>query len=126
MTSSHTPSTSARATAAWRIAAATMALGLIAAPIMLAQTTPTTTPRPAPPKPAAAVTPPPGAKAFATAQAAVDALLQAASTFDEPALIAIFGPDNKDLDLQLDKIDLVPPAIGMGSRCFSVKTKTGA
>ena len=97
MTSSHTPSTSARATAAWRIAAATMALGLIAAPIMLAQTTPTTTPRPAPPKPAAAVTPPPGAKAFATAQAAVDALLQAASTFDEPALIAIFGPDNKDL-----------------------------
>ena len=41
--------------------------------------------------------PPPGAKAFATAQAAADALIQAASTFDEPALIAMFGPDNKDL-----------------------------
>ena len=26
-----------------------------------------------------------------------DALIQATSTFDEPALIAMFGPDNKDL-----------------------------
>jgi hypothetical protein len=39
----------------------------------------------------------PGAKAFATAQAAADALILAATTFDEPALIAAFGPDNKDL-----------------------------
>ena len=32
-----------------------------------------------------------------TAQAAADALIQAATTFDEPALVAMFGPDDKDL-----------------------------
>ena len=31
------------------------------------------------------------------AQASADALIKAASTFDEPALVAMFGPDNKDL-----------------------------
>jgi hypothetical protein len=41
--------------------------------------------------------PPPGARAFPTAQAAESALIQAASNFDEPALAAIFGPDGKDL-----------------------------
>ena len=48
-------------------------------------------------KPATAVVPPPGAKAFPTAQAAATALIQAASTFDEPALAAMFGPAGKDL-----------------------------
>ena len=38
-----------------------------------------------------------GAKAFATPQAAATALIQAASAFDEPALIALVGPDGKDL-----------------------------
>jgi Protein of unknown function (DUF2950) len=51
--------------------------------------------------------PPAGAKGFATAQAAADALVQAASTFDQAALVAIFGPDGKDLvsteDPVLDK-----------------------
>src|SRR5436190_13670166 len=41
--------------------------------------------------------PPAGARGFATAQAAADALIQAASTFDEAALVALFGPDGKDL-----------------------------
>jgi len=54
------------------------------------------TPKPAA-KPAAAAVPPPGAKAFATPQAAADALIQAATTFDEPALLAMFGSDNRDL-----------------------------
>ena len=30
-------------------------------------------------------------------QAAATALIQAAATFDEPAIIAMFGPDSKDL-----------------------------
>ena len=77
-----------------RIAAFTFALGMLAVPMTLAQTA--TTPAQTA-KPAAAPVPPPGAKAFATAQAAADALIQAASTFDEAALIALFGPDNKDL-----------------------------
>jgi hypothetical protein len=81
-----------------RIALTTIALGVFAAPMMLAQTTSKPTPAPATTaKPTTAAVAPAGAKAFATAQAAVDALIQAASTFDEPALIAIFGPDNKDL-----------------------------
>jgi hypothetical protein len=82
-----------------RIAAVTFALGMLAVPMTLAQTTPAQKPpAPAPAaKPTAAAVPPPGARAFATAQAAGDALIQAASTFDEAALIAIFGPDNKDL-----------------------------
>jgi hypothetical protein len=87
-----------------RIALTTIALGIFAAPLMLAQTTSTpaqtakpTAAKPTAAKPTAAAVPPAGAKAFATAQAAVDALIQAATAFDEPALIAIFGPDNKDL-----------------------------
>jgi len=95
--------------AKWRIAVAAVALGMLAAPlalVTLAQTTskPTppakpagaATPKPAA-KPAAAAVPPPGAKAFATPQAAADALIQAATTFDEPALLAMFGSDNRDL-----------------------------
>ena len=57
-----------------------------------------TAPMPKPPaKTAAAALPPPGAKAFPTAQAAASALIQAASNFDEPALAAMFGADGKDL-----------------------------
>jgi hypothetical protein len=67
---------------------------LFSASAMLAQTAPT--PKPAT-TPTPAAVPPPGAKAFTTAQAAASALIQAASTFDEPALVAIFGPDGKDL-----------------------------
>jgi len=90
---------SAPSLAMWRIALATIAAGTLTAAIVLAQTTSKPAPAATPPavKPSVAAVPPPGAKAFATAQAAGDALIQAASTFDEPALIAIFGPDNKDL-----------------------------
>lgn len=102
MTTSHTISTSASSTARRRIAAATIALGMLAvlsASTMRAQTPSTQKPSTSSPaaKPAAAAVPPAGAKAFATAQAAADALIEAATTFDEPALLAIFGPDNKDL-----------------------------
>ena len=102
----HTVSTSTSPIAGWRLALAVIALCMFASAIVLGQTKPTQAP-PAKPaatpaatptaKPAAATVPPAGAKAFATAQAAADALVQAASTFDEQALVAIFGPDNKDL-----------------------------
>ncbi len=65
--------------------------------LLYAQTAPKP---PAPQTGAAAPTaakPPAGAKGFATAQAAADALVEAASTFDEAALVAIFGPEGKDL-----------------------------
>ena len=79
--------------------AAVMAAGMLSGAMLLAQTA-STAPA-AKPAPAAKSTPapvpPPGAKAFATVQAAADALIQAASAFDEPALIEMFGPDNKDL-----------------------------
>src|SRR5579872_370520 len=75
------------------IATMIVVLGLSGAPAMRAQTA--ATPKPAA-KPAAAV-PPPGAEAFPTAQAAANALIQAASNFDQPAIEAMFGPDNKNL-----------------------------
>ena len=86
-----------------RIVVITVALGLIGATAVSSQTastqkppakpaTTTTKPAPAPPP-----APPVGAKAFATPQAAATALIQAASVFDEPALIALVGPDGKDL-----------------------------
>ena len=102
MTSRQMTSTSARSMATRRIAVTTFALGLFCAPVTFSQTASTPTPAAQPAatdtdaKPAAAV-PPAGAKAFATAQAAANALIQAATTFDEPALIAMFGPDGKDL-----------------------------
>ena len=71
-----------------------LALGLFGAPAMFSQTAPI--PKP-PPKPPAAAVPPPGGTSFPTAEAAASALIQAASTFDEPALAAMFGPDGKDL-----------------------------
>jgi Protein of unknown function (DUF2950) len=106
MTSSHMTSTSGSFLTARRVAMSTIALGLLLAPMVLAQTT-SSTPQATPaPKPAAkpAAVPPKGAKSFATAQAAADALIHAASTFDEPALIEMFGPDNKDLVATEDEV----------------------
>ncbi len=77
-----------------RLAATALALGLFGAAAVFSQTAPI--PKP-PAKPAAAAVPPPGSTAFPTAQAAASALIQAASTFDEPALAAMFGPEGKDL-----------------------------
>jgi Protein of unknown function (DUF2950) len=74
------------------IATTLVVLGLSGAPVMRAQTA--STPKPAA-KPAAM--PPPGAEAFPTAQAAANALIQAAANDDEPAIEAMFGPGNKDL-----------------------------
>src|SRR6187455_1952540 len=48
-------------------------------------------------KSAAVAKPPTGARGFATAKEATEALIEAAAAFDEPTLLAIFGPDGKDL-----------------------------
>jgi hypothetical protein len=82
-----------------RIIGITLALGLLCTAAISSQTASTQKP---PAKPATtagkpAPAPPVGAKAFATPQAAATALIQAASVFDEPALIALVGPDGKDL-----------------------------
>jgi hypothetical protein len=50
-------------------------------------------------KNAPAATAAPAAKTFDTPQQAADALVDAAEKFDEPALIAIFGPEGKDVVL---------------------------
>ena len=71
-----------------------LALSLFGAPVLFSQTA--STPKPAA-KPAAAPCRRPAPEAFPTAQAAATALIQAASSFDEPALAAMFGPDGKDL-----------------------------
>src|SRR5687767_11991691 len=84
MTNPQTTSTSARSMATRRLAMAAVALGLFGAPVMFSQTASSTT-KPAA-KPATAAMPPPGARAFPTAQAAASALIQAAANFDEPAL----------------------------------------
>jgi hypothetical protein len=96
---SNTTSTSASTMARWRIAPVTIAFAMLAAATMLAQTASKPAPAATPPavKAPVAAVPPPGAKPFATAQAAANALIQAATTFDEAALIEVFGPDNKDL-----------------------------
>jgi hypothetical protein len=86
--------TSARSTATRRIAVTALALALCGAPVMFSQTAATSK---SAATPAAAPVPPPGARAFPTTQAAASALIQAASTFDEPALVAMFGQDSKDL-----------------------------
>ena len=43
-------------------------------------------------------------KSFATPQSAVDALIQAAASYDVPALLAILGPDGKDLVSSADPV----------------------
>src|SRR5678815_5760851 len=94
MTNPQMTSNSARSTMTKRLAVTALALGLFGAPVACSQTAPL------PPKPAATqstAVPPPGTTAFPTAQAAAAALIQAAATFDEPALAAMFGPDGKDL-----------------------------
>jgi hypothetical protein len=94
MTNPQITSTSAGSIAKRRLVVTALALGLLSASVMFAQTA--STPKPAA-KPATTAVPPPGARAFPTAQAAASALIQAASNFDEPALAAMFGPDGKDL-----------------------------
>ncbi len=94
MTNPQMTSTSAPSMTTRRLAATALALGLLGAPAVFSQTAPL--PKP-PAKPAATAVPPPGGTAFPTAQAAATALIQAASNFDEPTLVAIFGPEGKDL-----------------------------
>jgi hypothetical protein len=95
-----------------RVAATALAMTLFGPLALFSQTASTPAPTPAAPKPvtptpatakpatakpATTATPPPGARAFATAKEAADALIAAASAFDEPALLAMFGPEGKDL-----------------------------
>ena len=46
----------------------------------------------------------PQQKSFGTPQLAVDALIQAAASYDVPALLAIFGPDGEDLVSSADPV----------------------
>jgi hypothetical protein len=93
MTSPQITSISVRSISARRIVVAALALGLSGATVVYSQTS-TSTPAA---KPATVAVPPSGARAFPTAQAAASALIEAASSFDEPALVAMFGPAGKDL-----------------------------
>ena len=98
MTNPRTTSTSAQSMPTLRLAVTALSLGLLGAPVLFSQTA--STPKPVA-KPATAAVPPPGARAFPTAQAAASALIQAAANFDEPALAAMFGPEGKDLAMIL-------------------------
>jgi hypothetical protein len=84
-----------------RIIVMAVAAVMSGASVLFSQTTstqkPPATPATTPAKPAATTAAPVGAKAFATPQAAATALIQAASAFDEAALVALVGPDGKDL-----------------------------
>ncbi len=52
----------------------------------------------------AAKAPATGAKAFATPQQAADAMVQAASNYDVPELVAILGPDGEDIVASKDTV----------------------
>jgi hypothetical protein len=113
-----------------RIAATAIALTVIGAPALFSQAASTPPATPKPPatskpastttpaaKPAAApATPPVGARAFATAKEAADALIQAASTFDESALVAMFGPEGKDLISTEDPVRDKSYALGFADK----------
>jgi hypothetical protein len=58
----------------------------------------------APAKTATAATPPVGARAFATPDAAADALIKAASDFNVDELLAILGPEGKDIVASKDTV----------------------
>jgi hypothetical protein len=104
-------STSARSTAALRVAMTTLVLGLYVAPTF-SQTTATPAPKP---KPTTATAPPRGATAFATPQAAAIALIQAAAKFDQAAIEAMFGPDGKDLVITEDPVRDKSYAVGFAA-----------
>ena len=89
-----TTSTSVRSMTPQRFGATALALVLCGAPVVFSQAASTQKPATTP---ATAPVPPAGARAFPTAQAAADALIQAAKNFDEAALVAMFGSDGKDL-----------------------------
>jgi len=65
--------------------------------VAAAQATPTTKPAPATQAKTSPKTPPAGARAFDTPQAAADALVKAAGDFNVPELLAILGPDGEDI-----------------------------
>jgi hypothetical protein len=79
--------TSARSIVTQRIALTAVALCVCGAAPVFSQTA----------SPQKQATVPPDATSFPTAQAAASALIHAASTFDLPAIEAMFGPDGKDL-----------------------------
>jgi hypothetical protein len=113
MANQKTTTTSVRSMTTRRLAMTTLALGLFAAPVMYSQTRPL--PKPPAPPPATAAAPPIGTRAFPTAEAAASALIQAASTFDEPAIEAMFGPDGKDLVSTEDPVRDKSYALGFAS-----------
>ena len=81
-----------------RVTATAIALTFVGGSVLFSQTLPAPKAAAAPAAKSAPVTKPPaGARGFATAKEATEALIEAAAAFDEPALLAIFGPEGKDL-----------------------------
>jgi hypothetical protein len=72
--------------------------------LCVAQAQPETKAAPATPSAASAPKPPAGAQAFDTPQAAADALVKAAGDFDAGELLAIFGPEGKDIVASTDTV----------------------
>ena len=82
----------ARSMAMLRIAMTALALGLSGAPSISSQTADAEPAQSRPPRPCRRRAP-----SVRHGAGGRDALIQAAATFDEPALVAMFGPDGKDL-----------------------------
>ena len=87
------------------------------------QAQPATQPSSAPPaKPSVAATPPAGARAFATPDAAADALVKAAADFNVDELLAILGPEGKDIVASKDTVQDKNHAAQFASDATTKKT----
>jgi hypothetical protein len=72
--------------------------------MLLAQAQPAAQPAPAAPAKTTAAVAPAGARGFATPDAAVDALVKAAGDFNVDELLAILGPEGKDIVASKDTV----------------------
>jgi hypothetical protein len=82
-----------------------MLAGLCCVPSkLLAQAQPAAQPAPAAPAKTTAAVAPAGARAFATPDAAADALIKAAGDFNVDELLAILGPEGKDIVASKDTV----------------------
>jgi hypothetical protein len=81
-----------------------LALCCLCSLLAFGQAQPATQPAPAAPAKATTATPPVGARAFATPDAAADALIKAATDFNVDELLAILGPEGKDIVASKDTV----------------------
>ena len=72
--------------------------------LLLAQAQPAAQPAPATPAKTSAAVAPVGARAFATPDAAADALIKAAGDFNVDEMLAILGPEGKDIVASKDTV----------------------